>query len=398
MLVFTSGLIYLLIFAICLFFASLADNFMHTKEHQRNTFLPKVFLFIAILIPTILAGIRGNSVGTDTTGYPLYWFTTLKGVNFQDVFYLEFEVLYLILAFVSSMLSTDMWILLFLTQILTIGPIVVAASRIKKFNHTSIAIVLFFYLFIFFNNSLNIMRASIAGAFLILSYTYLRERRYITFILLSGVAWGFHYLSIVGAVTLIIVHFLTRKPGKSLLSFIIIILFIPIAIGSLAIVGEWMVSIGILSSKYLNYVKIFIYGIGQDYWFHSSLLSKGLIFDISSRFIFVVMATSPVLKLSLKGMVVDKDSLFLAYVVLIGFVIYASIFFLLRTEYGGRLSMFMDMFLILALPYFGEKAQLSKSNGITIARFYAIAFTIGYWVIWIMIGGWSNSNTYTIRF
>lgn len=244
------------------------------------------------------------------------------------------------------------------------------------------------------------MRASIGVAFTILSYTYLREKKYIPFILLSGVAWGFHSSSIVGMISLIIVHLLIRKPGKPYLIFFIIALVIPFSFGFLVDVAEWLVSIGGLPPKYLTYIDIFIYGDYRSYWVQTSMLSKGLIFDITSRFIFVVMATLPVLSRRRRAMEVDTASLFLAYVVFIGFVIYVSVFFLFKTEYGGRLSLPLDIFLILALPYCGKKTQLSKRNSTKILRWraIAIAFAVGYWVVWIMIGGWSGSNEYNIRF
>ena len=177
--VFGSAIIYLITF-----FSSIILFWVGQRLYKygyRKSILRKIVFLIAVLIPCLLAGFRADSVGLDVKGYILHSMQTasFSGIHsFTEcckALDMAPEYLYMFLVYVCSRVTSDSGLLLFMVQLLTIGPIAVAAIQLRK--EISIPLVMATYLFCFYNNTLNIMRQSVSCAFILLGTTYMYNKK-----------------------------------------------------------------------------------------------------------------------------------------------------------------------------------------------------------------------------
>lgn len=181
----------------------------------------------AIVIPCLMAGLRNASIGTDVMGYAKPLFELAADNAGLDSYYAsswwrdgwhyvgpgDFEVGYSMLAWMSARVFGSFQSFLFLTQALTIGPIYLAACRRRR--ELSMTLVLAIYYLVFFNLSLNMMRQSIAMAFVFLgifglyrSGLGLRDQGWCMAALL--VALSFHLSAMMGFVVLAVRIYVER--------------------------------------------------------------------------------------------------------------------------------------------------------------------------------------------
>ena len=179
------------------------------SERIHNSFLRKIFVIIALLLPCVLSGMRSINVGTDTNVYAkqLYnlanaadsfsdflsmrWWREWRYINVKD-----FEIAFVLLTYWTNKIFHSFQFLLFFIQLLNIVPLYIAITKFKQLKGKMWLCMLIYYLFLF-NTSLNAMRQFIGISFTILALSelintkkYLRSFAY----LLIGVL--FHKSSI----------------------------------------------------------------------------------------------------------------------------------------------------------------------------------------------------------
>lgn len=155
-------------------------------------------LILAILLPAAVAGARASSVGTDTSGYGVQLFDAAVG-NRSFVGFLAdhsdgYEVGYLALCYLSARLG-GFHVLLFLTELLTVGIVVVALCT--YFKGEGLAAGYLAYLLVHFNESLNMMRQSLAMAIVLLAATQLLRGRVVRYVACVAVAALFHVSALI---------------------------------------------------------------------------------------------------------------------------------------------------------------------------------------------------------
>lgn len=142
----------------------------------------KFWLLVVVLLPCLLAGLRASSIGTDVQSYsePLFEIARRSGdfSTFYNTEWLrtstwrytsaaDFEIGYVILVWLSSKLFPTVQGLLFLTQAFTAVPIYWTLLRCKSDNALLLGATV--YLFLYYNQSLNLMRQWVAVAFVLLA-------------------------------------------------------------------------------------------------------------------------------------------------------------------------------------------------------------------------------------
>ena len=126
--IFLSAIIYLFTILWAYFFSHIAEKkFSIGYQKLDNKRIKKtgiLFLIIAISVPCILAGIRGDSVGTDVLGYATGIMdeankvSTFQELNRIDRTYTEYG--YRFLGFIVSRFFSDLGWLLFFTEVITL--------------------------------------------------------------------------------------------------------------------------------------------------------------------------------------------------------------------------------------------------------------------------------------
>lgn len=181
-------MIYLIVFII-LFALALRYDFSNKYDFSSRWYNIILLLFIAI------AGFRYR-VGGDTLAYFDYYqyVNTWNNTGLSDLIAGRYSFLWNALATTCKTISEDFFILQ-LAQSTFIN--IVLFWFIKRYSNYRFTCLLIYFTFAFLYFNMEIMRESIAIAFLLLAYPSLHQRNWVKYYLLSVVAFLFHPSAII---------------------------------------------------------------------------------------------------------------------------------------------------------------------------------------------------------
>lgn len=214
-----------------------------------------ICFLLALFLPSMLAGFRDVSVGTDTQEYyKMYLGFEQNDLLLSLLFTSNTEPLFVFLSIISTKIGGFQF-LLFTYQFLTIFFVYLTAYKYRKY--ISIWLVFLIYFFLFYNASLNIMRQCLAVSYIAYITTFLFDGNNKKFIVLALLSLCIHTSAIIGAIFIFIIFRLTRYKGQKLilLSFLFFIalfllgIFFKYAVSLLSVIG-----IGRFG-EYLTYVS-----------------------------------------------------------------------------------------------------------------------------------------------
>lgn len=244
------------------FFASAI--FIYFSSHVNTGWLRKILIIIALLIPSLLAGLRASTIGTDVQVYAVYYYEkALNSSSFSSYFMDQFgsylsEPGYHLLTFLLSRFFKDYHWGLFFYQFIPVVMVYLGLKRCEKLFQTPVWLGMLLYYFLLYNNSLNIMRQCMAVGFVFLGATFLFEKRYKKFVLFTAIAVLFHTSSLIGFAMLpmyIILQqgeYVSQKSQVKRGSIFVVALF-ALLIGGSQIITQ-LVNMGIIRDYYLNYL------------------------------------------------------------------------------------------------------------------------------------------------
>lgn len=249
-------LIYLLVFLISTLLIYIANKINDSVGTRiRKKILYYVIVTIALLIPSILAGMRDFSIGTDVLVYGNAWFqNALQMVNFQiySAWATSSSIgyLYAVINFVVSRFTNDPHVLYFYISLLENVFVYWAIRRQKDWLNTPYAMLVYFLLF--YNYNLNILRQGLATVVILWGFKYVREQKLIKYILTVWVAYGFHNTAYFGIVIYLVYWIATNKISKNLKYLLIVGFVLGLAFFK-KIVGL-LLAHGILGDRYIGYI------------------------------------------------------------------------------------------------------------------------------------------------
>ncbi len=225
----------------------------------KNKYIRGLFLVLTALIPTILAGVRASTIGTDVETYVLPQLDLAKGQSFFEYMAsCNIEIGYAILIYFSSIISSDYHIALFFTQlIMSILVVKIAYSQRKK---VSMCLTMIVYLLTIYNYTLNIMRQGISILLIIYSLLMFNDKKYTKSIVLFIVAELFHnstILCIPAYYILMIINStkISESSKKIRISLIVItLLFLCLIFEPVTL---FLVNHGIIPYRYYAYIDIY---------------------------------------------------------------------------------------------------------------------------------------------
>lgn len=148
-----------------------ATIFMYFGSKCKKKIGRYFLISLAICIPCLLAGLRDVNIGTDTSGYVIKIFSaaiqssglkdfynTLIYHEWKYVTISSFEYGYTTLVYLEAKLFNNFFASLFINQIVIILPIVLGLLKYEKRYGIKAYIGYMFFLFMFFNVSLNAVR------------------------------------------------------------------------------------------------------------------------------------------------------------------------------------------------------------------------------------------------
>lgn len=149
----------------------IATFFIYFGAKSRKKLNRFILISLAICIPCLLASVRDVSIGTDTSGYVINIYSAAVRSSGLEDFYntliyhewkyvpvSSFEYGYTTLVYFGAKLFNDFSASLFLNQIVIILPIVFALLKYEKRYGMKAYIGYMFFMFMFYNVSLNAVR------------------------------------------------------------------------------------------------------------------------------------------------------------------------------------------------------------------------------------------------
>lgn len=244
--------IYLVTFCFSLIFTSLA--YRCYKHNEKVLFY--LCSLIAIGLPSLLAGLRNETVGTDTLNYINYFTQATLYNNFSSYYknYIGVEIGYLVLNFLVAHLSTSVSVFFIITHTIIVSSIYISAFKLQKYLNPTW--VMFIFLFMSFNESLNILRQYIAISLSLLAFSdFITHRSFIRYFIINIIGFTFHHSSIICFIFPIIYLLLDNKPFKkelkklSIISLCLVSIYILLQKINIPFLSDFF------SYKYLRYVS-----------------------------------------------------------------------------------------------------------------------------------------------
>lgn len=258
-------IVYIVTFALSLLGVRMADMWY---DDQRRFWGGSL---LAVLPPIIIAGLRDSTVGSDMELYivPIFNGIASNGQNLIEFFdsYPDIERGYLFLNYVIAQLTDQPFVLLLCIHILIIIPLYVTAMKWRKY--LSPVLFMFIFYMIFFQESLSIVRQSIAMSFSMLGLTLFLKpqidieekidtgvRRYVY----SGgclvIAFLFHQTAVIALSFPIIYFVVDRFSMRQAYAFYIgVALFIVVFFLNLDALLIWLIDSGYIDFKFLKYTS-----------------------------------------------------------------------------------------------------------------------------------------------
>lgn len=235
----------------------LSTGFLYYSEKTRNKSLKKILIILALLIPSILAGLRDYSIGNDVLLYGNKWFE--RSYLYSSLFdFLEkaqeysMDIGYATVNWCISRFTNNPHVFYFAYEFLQLVVLYFALKPFK--DKISLPYAYLIYFFYYYNNSYNLLRQIMAIILVLFSYKYVVSRKLIKFIIVILLAFSFHSSSIVGLALYPLSWTIENKQLKKIAKF-------GIVIGSLILVAGYeqvfdiVSSLGILSAtKYSHYM------------------------------------------------------------------------------------------------------------------------------------------------
>lgn len=346
----------------------------------------KYVVFLALVIPCMIAGFRANEIGTDTTvylkqmteaaigakSYSEYmssrWFMIWRYLRVSD-----YELGFSFVVFVVAKLFRSIVAVQFAMQALVVFPYYCALKRINK-GYPLWLSFLTYYLLIF-NSTLNMMRQCIGMSFMLLTFAYAVNNEKKNAIIAEIVAIMFHTSALMGVVIYVMYNFVGSKPKKVRATLPKVIEENIRMIG--LILGGLAVLIGI------NLIVVLLQAVGLSRY--AGYITGSLTFmpnQLISRLPIIILFVLSWRKLKLY----EPDYRFY-FVMLVYDIICLQ--FTSVNEFGGRIAWYFSQFYMLTLPAFFTGTKKNK-----FILILTIAYAIFLWWFYYVNLGWGNTVPY----
>lgn len=243
---------------------SLSLLLMH-KAYSSKT--RRVFIWLSIfsiLIPALLAGMRGITVGVDTRNYyEIVWIRAIRSDSMGSFINsyifgrtIWIEPLFMLLAGIIEKITGDYQIFLFCIHLIIVSCVYIGAYRLR--NHANPLFVFLLFFFLYYNYSLNISREFIAISIIYAAFRDVEDKKYIRYYFFVAIAALFHIVGILGIIPALINFLMFPSQKRVKLSFnrrLVIVIFLAVlGFGTIPLL-RFVLNIGVLSSHYASYLE-----------------------------------------------------------------------------------------------------------------------------------------------
>lgn len=359
-----TNLIYLIVFAVSTLLIRRADKEKNRKKSRR--IIRFCLTSIALLLPSILAGVRDFSIGTDVLVYGNLWFEyAVSDTDFMH--YVTWgtlsgiDLIYCIINYIVARFTDNVHWFYFVFSLITTGVIYKSAEDNKDIVEPYF--VMLAYYLLFYNQSLNMLRQSLALVIVACSFSYIRRNQYLRFALCAVLATLAHRSAIV-VILLLIIYKIVNSQVRILGKAIVLIGGL-IALFGINYIYSAFVNIGLLTTRYESY------------------------FDTQQRggfYVHLVLLCAPYLTLMyffIKQRLYDKSvrdtinglKYYLLFSAIVGCVS-------IRMTYMSRIVLYFDIMLIFTVPLIANNlSKILAINGKNMNKIFLAMWMLVYWGI-----------------
>lgn len=344
-----------------------------------------VVSIIALLIPCLIAALRANNIGTDTSVY-LVQITdaALQSDSFKEYLNVtwlsswryksvtDYEIGFTAIVYLVAKLFHSITAVKFIIQALMIYPIYFALKKMDKERYMWLSF--FVYSCMMYNSSYNVMRQFIAMSFVFLAFAYAVQNQYRGVLVFEVIAFLFHTSAVLGILIYGLYVFVNKDTPVRMLkvfrrySRMIAATFIGLLlIIATNVVARIMSMIGL--GGYTGYI------LGDLYLLPNQILVRLPVFAL----FFVLWK---------KMEANEKWNRFL-FVMLIYDLICSQ--FASVLSYSGRITWYFAQFEMITLPSFYLNSKKNK-----VVLLIIILYLIFYW--WYYYVNLNNGNTVPFEF
>lgn len=322
-----------------------------------------VLISLGIFLPCMLAALRGLKVGTDVNVYvyPVH-VHSLRFDNFftfVNSFTAITDYMYLLVTYICSHIFGSHQPLFFVFELLVIMPLFMALKR--RNNDKVLILGMFLFYMFWYNQTLNMVRQSIAISFCILSISFMEEKFDFKVILSFLIGFMFHYSAFIVLLVYLLAFFFNPKRFTAKTRDIFKIIITGIILFGLFFIPEIIKFLGdlniISSAKYntyaveyirkdfdFSYIKTFIY---VYIFILLKMYSNNT--DLRMKHLYIYLSFISIFILQIGGMIefAERLSFYLFYPVLF----YALPCFMYEKDQKGKLIKPLSMIVFIA--YFG---------------------------------------------
>lgn len=370
-------IVYIICFISSIICAYIAEiNFKKNKRRSGIT-----FSIFAILIPSIVAGIRASSVGYDVSVYVDSSFELASSMNSLSTFieWSYLEVGYSTLVYIISRITNDVHWLYFISEIIIISFVYLTLYKQRK----NIPLYLGYatFLCLFYNGTLNLCRQSIAIAIFLYSFYTMKEKKYIRTAILFALALSFHNSAIVALPVYFVIlfaQFHISSQIKFLVYFITSIILIACMLNYESVINFLANDLGILSSKYTEY-------LGNSRFINQELDIN--IFELIFKFIWLLVGIL-LIKIEKKEKDITQIYIYCQIIDIIMLIASAKINNIYRIGYYYGLSAMLYL-----IPNFKKILKKDKTNQ-RLGSIIIIGLLFAYWFYKYMFLNTFTTNIY----
>lgn len=367
--------IYLIVFAasVCI---------IHCTETYKMQKRVKIFFVVlALLLPSLLAGLRSYEIGSDTSGYGIYWFNQatqfknwLSFIKYAKGYSIDYG--YATLNYLASRLGSDAHIFFFVLCFFEVGILYYVA----KYNCQKGAVALSFivYFFLYYNDSMNNMRQFPAALIILYSYKFIKEKKLFQFLVCVILAMQFHVTAILAVVLYPISWLAKNKFSK--LHLLLITIGVLVANLSLEFIFKLLGTFGFNMARYEHYINS-TEGGGK----YIRLILFGVIW------VFYLINRDNYRKIK-----EDDADVFLFYSTIS--LAFTTSMFLGLSNFIIRISYYFDFFVMIYLPSIVEmhKTITIKDGSVRVSVSFIVimALILLYWIITYVIRNGAETVPY----
>lgn len=234
---------YILCFITSLIFTYLAE--------KSDRGMKKCYIFIALICPVLLAGLRDVSIGIDVNMYvtPTFYIAQNSSslVSFLHYYETEEDLGFFIYVFFVTKCFNSLWVLMALNHLIIMVPIFAALFYVKRKYDISVWFGLAIWLLSFYNMSLCVIRQEMSISLAIMALLALSQRKYKVMAFWAFLSVTFHKTSIVFLLIAAAFYIISLKVHKNKIKNLIVL-----AILGAVFIGMQMISffLAFMNTKY----------------------------------------------------------------------------------------------------------------------------------------------------